>query len=308
MKTKTLVGITMIVLVYAVFVAADGYLKTHAGDIILDPAGGVVNLNGSNLSGVNYINAGQTLHIGVPSDVVYLTGLTVSDKLINGKDDSGLAFYAEACSTCATGQPMDFYVRNTSGSGSWKRVIRINAGDFSTEKSVEITYETLYLSGNDIKGVGSVTPLSFNASDLGSSPLKWRNIYYNGSLITSSVGYRVPGNNSAVKILSGMRTEDDGQLDHKSIDESLLVREVDYSQEYYRQLHAIKMELAGLGDESRNLTADDIAVKRGYTAYLNNETQEYELIDVSKLIVAQQEAIKELRSELCKKDNTYKFC
>ena len=297
MKNKSMVGILAVMLVFALFVAADGYIKTQSGDIILDPAGGLVTVKGA--SGLK-IDEGP-----LDMDGNYLTKL----HYIEGKDDAALSFYAESSSAASQGRDIIFITRDND-SQTWDTRFTIK-GQLTGEGTpdIDITYANLDMNANNITAAGNIISYSNNTYDLGSPAINWDDVYYSGELGTGSVGYVVPKGKSAVKILSTITTNSNGQLDHSNIDESLILRETDYSLEYYTQLRAIKEEYQNLSREEQEKTTErDIAIQRGYTAFLNKETQEYELISISKLIIAQQEAIKELRNELCNKDITYKFC
>ena len=293
-KKKFVAGLVFLVLLCAIYVVADFSLKTQSGDLVLDPA--------SDKVGIGTTSPNAKLDVKSNGDAnVYGPAL-----LVTAGADSDRLFYVDESGT-SDGQ---LYLRNSENTN--KVLLNSNGNSYLTGGNIGIgtTEPTAKLVVN-----GNVTPYSDNVSDLGSSGKRWKDVYYGGQLKTSSVGYLVPAGESAVEIVSNIRTGEEGQLDHSSIDGSLLVHERDYSQEYYRQLYAIEEELNILGEQAKNFTAHDIAVKRGYTAFLNNETQEYELISISGLIIAEQQAIKELgaendllKQELCRKDSSYGFC
>ncbi|VVB50828.1 Uncharacterised protein [uncultured archaeon] len=277
----------LVLALLAVFVAADSYINTQGGNLVLNLAGGKL--------GVGTTTMGKTVDI------------TGDLALAIANNDSSPALSFSVDSYGANWWSSNSYNRSNAGSG-WTRTITIKSGN------VGIGTTSL---ASKLVVAGNILPSSDNSSNLGSSSKRWRNLYYAGQLLTSSVGYSAPHGKSAVEVVSNIKTNSDGEIDHKTVDKSLLVYQTDYSPEYYQQLDEIEKI-----SETSGKSPTEIAKENGYKAYLNNETTEYELISVSKLILAQQQAIKELndaynnqqetidklQTELCKKDENYTFC
>jgi hypothetical protein len=124
MKTKIMVGLLMFVLVCVIFVAADGFLKTHSGDIILDPSGSDVGVDGR-------------LSVGLSPDVKGI----ISANDYGGSGMSNLLFLQNS------DKSMNFSVSTTGQIGHTGNLVlnpsggNVKVGD-SSNVSLEIHYDS----------------------------------------------------------------------------------------------------------------------------------------------------------------------